>query len=140
MLGPEKASDLVVRPHNFFNSTPESGPEGIEVGFFGLEPPAGRILLMTGFTWGVHGAPGTVVELTMKVTSGTPNDSHWVAPLALDIPPGANAVVRTETFPMPVPLFRGQYKHLCLYRRSTVVSFTLGVETHWLFGFWAADT
>ena len=71
-----------------------SGPEGIALGFFGLEPPAGRIQLMTGFTW-VHGAP--------------------------------------------VPLFRGQYKHLCMYRRSSAVSFTLGVETLWSFGFWAAD-
>src|SRR3712207_2873503 len=99
MLGPAKASDLVVRPYNFFNSTAASGPQGIEVGSFGLEPPAGRVLLMTGFTWGVHGAPGTVVELTMRVTSGTPDDYRWVAPLALVIPPAADAVVRTETFP-----------------------------------------
>jgi hypothetical protein len=139
MLVPQKASDLVVRPFNFFNSTAASGPDGVEVGFFGLEPPPGRILLMTGFTWGVHAPAGSVVEMELRVTSGTPTDFHRVAPLSLLIPPGANAVVRTEHFPMPMPVIRGQYKHLCLYRRSPSTPGTIGVETHWLIGFWADD-
>ena len=143
MLGPEKASDLVVRPFNFFQSTPASGPDGVEIGFFGLTPPPGRILLMTGFTWSVHGPAGSEVEMHLRVTSGTPTDYKDVAPLALVIPQtrqlGLSAVMRTEQFPMPMPLFRGQYQHLCLYRRDPSTPGIIGVATHWLTGFWADD-
>ena len=146
MLGPAKVSDIVVRPENHFISTAASGPNDTEIQFFGLTPAPGRVLMLTGFTWGIHAPAGTDVALNLSVNTGDPQDSRSVATLVGVVPPGAAAglcaLTKTEHFPIPVPSLRGQYTHFIMHRvrpDPAAVYSVIGVQTHWIFGFWADD-
>ena len=102
--------------------------------------------MLTGFTWGIQAPAGTEVELDLYVNNGDPLDFHHVAPLVGVVPPGAPvglcSLTKTEHFPIPVPSLRGQYTHLIMHKTrpsSAAVYSVIGVETNWIFGFWADD-
>ena len=133
-MGPAKPSDVIVRPYNFFTETPATAPE-TEVGFFNLLPPAGQVLMMTGFYWSAGGQPGDLIEIVMHVTDGA-GDSRFVAPLSTVIGSGGY-FAGTEPFPVPVPLFRGTFSHLYLRKQSEAG--ILGTSGFWLFGFFTPD-
>ena len=136
-VAPQTVSAIVVRPHNSQQTTSECGANALEYGFIGLTVPPGQVLMLTGIYWGAAASAGTLggglVEAMIYVTEGT-GSRRWVAPLsAITGTDGSFAGI--QALPVPVPLFRGAFSHLCMERRTGII----GTSGIWLFGFFAPD-
>jgi hypothetical protein len=134
-LGPSRVSDVVVRVVNLQQTTPACTP-ALELGFF-LVPPPNKVLMMTGFFWGASFQPGRLIETDMFITDGNPSNRRFIARISGTA--SANGLFSgIQTFPVPVPLFRGAFTHLCVENKTGGGS-VLGTSTFQLYGFFAAD-
>ena len=132
---PAKVSDIVVRPRNIQQITAACTPN-LEMGFIGLVPPPDQVFMMTGIYWSTSSQPGDLIEINIFVTDGDPNNFKYVAPLSTVIGPGGQ-FAGIQEFPVPVPLFRDTFTHLCLERQNQ--QGILGTGGFWIFGFFAPD-
>ena len=137
-LTPQAASAIIVRPHNTQQTTTACGPTALEFGFLGLSVPAGQVLMLNGIYWGAGAAAGTsaggLVEATIYITDGDPSNRRYIVPLS-GITGTDRLYAGVQTLPVPVPLFRGAFTHLCMEQRTGIIG-TTGV---WIFGFLAPD-
>ncbi len=134
-LVPQRASDIVVRPINIQQVTPACTPD-LEIGFIGLTVPANRVLMLTGLFWGASWQAGFTVEADLYVTDGTPANRNNIGRISGTT--GANGHFSgIQAFPVPVPMFRGAFTHLCIHNVGS--GSVIGTSTFGIYGFLAPD-
>jgi hypothetical protein len=94
--------------------------------------------MLTGFNWGASSQPGFLIETDIYVTDGNPVNRRNIARIS-----GTAAANREfaglQTFPVPVPLFRGKFVHLCVHNATGSPS-VLGTSSFEVYGFFAPDS
>ena len=134
---PARVSDIVVRLINVQQVTPACTPD-LEIGFIGLAVPSNQVLLLTGLFWGASSQAGFLVEADIYVTDGNPVNRHNIARVSGTA--AANGFFSgIQSFPVPVPLFRGAFTHLCIHNASSAGGAVLGTSTFQIYGFFAPD-
>jgi hypothetical protein len=132
---PQKASDIVVRPINIQQVTPACTPD-LEIGFLGLTVPPNQVLVLTGLFWGASWQPMVTVEADLYVTDGTPANRRNIGRVSGKT--GADGHFSgIQEFPVPVPLFKGTFTHLCIHNVKT--GSVLGTSTFVIYGFFTPD-
>jgi hypothetical protein len=134
---PARVSDIVVRLINIQQVTPACTPD-LEIGFIGLAVPSNQVLLLTGLFWGASSHPGFLIEADIYVTDGNPVNRNNIARVSGTA--AANGFFSgIQSFPVPVPLFRGSFTHLCIHNASQAGGAVLGTSTFEIYGFFAPD-
>ena len=132
---PQKASDIVVRPINVQQVTPACTPD-LEIGFLGLTVPPNQVLVLTGLFWGASWQPGFTVEADLYVTDGTPTNRRNIGRVSGKT--GADGHFSDiQIFPVPVPLFKGSFTHLCIQNVNN--GSVLGTSSFGIYGFFTPD-
>ena len=132
---PQKASDIVVRPINIQQVTAACSPD-LEIGFLGLTVPPNQVLVLTGLFWGSSWQPWFTVEADLYVTDGTPANRRNIGRVSGKT--GADGHFSgIQAFPVPVPLFKGAFTHLCIHNVNA--GSVLGTSTFEIYGFFTPD-
>lgn len=136
-VAPTRVSDIVVRHINLQQITPACTPD-LEVAMFGLTVPPNQVLLLAGFFWGASSQPGFLVEADIYVTDGNPTNRRNIARVSGTAAANGH-FAGIQNFPVPVPLFRGTFTHLCVHNANASSTSVLGTSTFQLYGFFAPD-
>lgn len=136
VLGPSSAGDVVSLPANLIRTGTAACGTDAEVEFFGLSVPTSQVLMITGFYFSASSSSGSdTVEAGLYVTDGNNLNRRSVAPLS-GISGSSRLYSGLNAFPVPVPLFSGNFTHLCWSPRTGTLNTS---ASPWLFGFFAPN-